>query len=53
MEDDTDLEYDPMRGSEATMLVRAYYRLPPKSRKGLLQMLNGLRNTKEDLDDEI
>jgi hypothetical protein len=53
MEDDTDLQYDPMRGAEATMLVKAYYRLPSKARKGLLQMLCGLRNTKEDFDDEI
>ena len=42
-EDQTEQNFDPMSGAEATMLLKAFYALPAKSRNALLVMLTSLR----------
>ncbi len=42
-EDQVEQSFDPMTGSEATMLLKAFYSLPAKSRNALLLMLTSLR----------
>ncbi len=50
-EDECEVKFDPLKGVEATVLLKMFYSLPPKSRKGLFQLLSGLRATKEDVDE--
>ena len=38
-EDATEQQFDPARGAEATMLLKAFYALPAKARTSLLVML--------------
>ena len=51
-EGDWEIKFDPLRGAEATILLKLFYSLPPKSRKGLMQLLSGLRATRFDFEDE-
>lgn len=46
-EDATEQQFDPLNGAEATMLLKAFYALPPKARASLLVLLTSLRD-KED-----
>lgn len=50
-EGDCVIKFDPIKGGEGTLLLKLYYSLPPKARRGMLMMLNGLRSSKDDLDD--
>ncbi len=50
-EGECEVKFDPIKGVEATVLLKLFYSLPPKSRKGLFQLLSGLRTTKEDIDE--
>lgn len=43
-EDRSGFKFDPLDGSEAVMLLKAFYSLPPKARIALLQMLTSLRD---------
>ena len=49
-EDQIESQFDPIDGAEATMLLKAFYALPPKARTSLLIMLTSLRE-KEDNND--
>ncbi|MBR5598602.1 MAG: helix-turn-helix transcriptional regulator [Alphaproteobacteria bacterium] len=49
---DYEIKFDPIKGGEGTLLLKLYYSLPPKARKGMLMMLNGLRTPRDDLDDD-
>lgn len=51
-EDVTEPQFDPMDGTEATMLLKAFYALPPRSRNALLIMLTSLRD-KDDADLDV
>ena len=42
-EDQIESQFDPIDGAEATMLLKAFYALPPKARNSLLVMLTSLR----------
>lgn len=46
-EDVIEQQFDPLNGAEATMLLKAFYALPPKARASLLVLLTSLRD-KED-----
>lgn len=46
-EDHIDQQFDPMKGTEATMLLKAYYAMPTKARAALLTMLNSMRDRDE------
>jgi transcriptional regulator with XRE-family HTH domain len=50
-EDITDQQFDPINGAEATMLLKAFYALPPKARSALLMMLVSLREKYDDESD--
>jgi len=50
-EDVVEQQFNPMSGAEATVLLKAFYALPPKARKALLIMLTNLKD-KEDIDSE-
>lgn len=43
-EDQIEQKFDPMYGTEATMLLKAFYALPAKARSALLIMLTSLRD---------
>lgn len=47
-EDRIEQRFDPMEGAEATMLLKAFYSLPSKSRSALLVMLTSLREKEKD-----
>lgn len=49
-EDQIESQFDPIDGAEATMLLKAFYALPPKARTSLLIMLTSLRE-REDAND--
>lgn len=51
-EEEDRIIFDPLRGAEATMILKAFYSLPPKSRKGLIWLLTGLRATRDEFDDD-
>ena len=51
-EGEWDIKFDPLRGAEATILLKLFYSLPPKSRKGLMQLLSGLRAARIDFEDD-
>ena len=51
-EGDCEIKFDPIKGGEGTLLLKLYYSLPPRARRGMLMMLNGLRTSKDDKDDE-
>lgn len=46
-EDRIDQQFDPLKGTEATMLLKAFYAMPSKARMALLAMLNSLRDRDE------
>jgi transcriptional regulator with XRE-family HTH domain len=46
-EDQVEQKFDPMYGTEATMLLKAFYSLPVKARTALLTMLTSLRDRDE------
>lgn len=50
-EDQVEQKFDPMFGSEATMLLKAFYSLPAKARTALLAMLTSLRD-RDDVSNE-
>jgi transcriptional regulator with XRE-family HTH domain len=50
-EDVVEQQFNPMSGAEATVLLKAFYALPPKARSALLVMLTNLRD-KEDFNSE-
>ena len=50
-EGDCEIKFDPIKGGEGTLLLKLYYSLPPKARRGMLMMLNGLRTSRDDIDD--
>lgn len=47
-EDATEQQFDPLNGAEATMLLKAFYALPPKARTSLLVLLTSLRDKEDD-----
>ncbi|MBP5698812.1 MAG: helix-turn-helix transcriptional regulator [Alphaproteobacteria bacterium] len=47
-EDQVENRFDAIDGAEATMLLKAFYSLPPKARNSLLIMLTNLREKPED-----
>jgi len=49
-EDQINTQFDSMNGAEATLLLKAFYSLPPRARNALLVMLTSLRD-KSDEDD--
>jgi transcriptional regulator with XRE-family HTH domain len=51
-EEENRIVFDPLRGAEATLLLKAFYSLPPKSRKGLIWLLTGLKATRDEFDDD-
>jgi transcriptional regulator with XRE-family HTH domain len=46
-EDVSEPQFDPLDGAEATMLLKAFYALPARSRTALLVMLTSLRDKDE------
>lgn len=46
-EDVVEARFDAMNGAEATMLLKAFYALPPKARTALLVMLTNLRDRED------
>lgn len=52
-EDDVDMRFDPMKGAEATMLLKAFYSLPPRARASLLTLLASLKDNREDFDLDV
>lgn len=50
-EDVVEQQFNPMSGAEATVLLKAFYSLPPKARSALLVMLTNLKD-KEDVSAE-
>lgn len=50
-EDVVEQQFNPMSGAEATVLLKAFYALPPKARSALLVMLTNLKD-KEDFNSE-
>lgn len=50
-EDRPEQQFDPMRGAEATMLLKAFYAMPSKARAALLTMLHSLRDRDETIND--
>lgn len=53
-ESDYEIHFDPIKGGEATLMLKLFYSLPPKARKGVLMMLNGFRQAKDDVyDDDV
>lgn len=51
-EDVSDPQFDAMDGAEATLLLKAFYALPPRSRAALLVMLTSLRD-KDDVNLDV
>ncbi len=47
-EDGIDQQFEPIDGTEATMLLKAFYALPARARTSLLVMLTSLRDKDED-----
>lgn len=50
-EDTIEQQFDSMNGAEATMLLKAFYALPPKARASLLVMLTSLKEREENTQD--
>ena len=50
-EDTIEQQFDSMNGAEATMLLKAFYSLPPKARASLLVMLTSLKEREENSQD--
>lgn len=46
-EDQIEQSFDPMKGAEATMLLKAFYAMPSKARTALLVMLTSLRDRED------
>ena len=46
-EDEVEQKFAPLEGAEATMLLKAYFALPPKARTALMTMLTSLRERTE------
>ena len=46
-EDEVEQKFAPLEGAEATMLLKAYFALPPKARNALMTMLTSLRERTE------